>query len=242
MKLKKIAAVLLSLTLLNGVAVTAHADSDDDLDNLRGTSPFSDWRLIKHDVRRNIKAYDKRDDQSSGVRSFKLDVIVDGSLETVARIYFDIDNYTRWFWTVREAKILKKVSDTEFYYYLQHDAPVTLPDRDVVIHAIIEPYTEQRGHASFRLKAVPDFIPAKPPLVRMLAEDMVIRWTPIEKDKTRLEVEGFIHPGGVVPAWAINAVQRQAPYYTMLGLQRMVQLPQYKSATTPMPFKIIEKE
>ena len=219
MKLKKIAAVLLSLTLLNGVAVTAHADSDDDLDNLRGTSPFSDWRLIKHDVRRNIKAYDKRDDQSSGVRSFKLDVIVDGSLET-----------------------LKKVSDTEFYYYLQHDAPVTLPDRDVVIHAIIEPYTEQRGHASFRLKAVPDFIPAKPPLVRMLAEDMVIRWTPIEKDKTRLEVEGFIHPGGVVPAWAINAVQRQAPYYTMLGLQRMVQLPQYKSATTPMPFKIIEKE
>ena len=57
----------------------------------------------------------------------------------------------------------------------------------MVIHAIIEPYTEQRGHASFRLKAVPDFIPAKPPLVRMLAEDMVIRWTPIEKDKTRLE-------------------------------------------------------
>jgi len=242
MKLKKIAAVFLSLTLLNGVALTAHADSDDDLDNLRGTSPFSDWRLIKHDVRRNIKAYDKRDDQNSGVRSFKLDVIVDGSLETVARVYFDIDNYTRWFWTVREAKIVKKVSDTEFYYYLQHDAPVTLPDRDVIIRAIVEPYTEKKGYASFRLKATPDFLPVKPPFVRMLAEDMVVRWTPIEKDKTRLEVEGFIHPGGVVPAWAVNAVQRQAPYYTMLGLQRMVQLPQYKSATTPMPFKIIEKE
>jgi hypothetical protein len=72
----------------------------------------------------------------------------------------------------------------------------------------------------------------------MLAEDMLIRWTPISNDKTRLEVEGFIHPGGEVPAWAINAVQRQAPYYTMLGLQRMVQLPQYKTPTTPSPFTI----
>lgn len=72
----------------------------------------------------------------------------------------------------------------------------------------------------------------------MLAEDMLIRWTPISDDKTRLEVEGFIHPGSDVPAWAVNAVQRQSPYYTMLGLQRMVQMPQYKSPTTPMPFTI----
>ena len=74
----------------------------------------------------------------------------------------------------------------------------------------------------------------------MLAEDMEIKWTPVDKDKTRLEVEGFIHPGGFVPAWAINAVQRQAPYFTMVGLQRMVLLTQYNAPTTPMPFKIKE--
>ncbi len=238
---KKISALWLSVLLLGSISLVAQADMDDDLDELRGTNPFKDWQLIKNDTRRNIKAYDKRSDEKTGVRSFKLDVLVEGSLETVSRIYFDIDNYTRWFWTVRESKILKKVSNTEFYYYLVHDAPVTLPDRDVVIHAIIEPYTEKKGYAAFILKAVPNFIPPKPPLVRMLAEDMVIRWTPISADKTRLEVEGFIHPGGEVPAWAVNAVQRQAPYYTMLGLQRMAQLSQYKTATTPMPF-IIRKE
>ncbi|MDO8417256.1 MAG: START domain-containing protein [Agitococcus sp.] len=236
--LKKLSAILLSVFVLGAVPLVAQADLDDDLDDLRGTNPFKDWRLIKNDTRRSIKAYDKRSDETTGVRSFKLDVVVDGSLETVSRVYFDVDNYTRWFWTVRESKILKKVSDTEFYYYLQHDAPVTLPDRDVIIHAIIEPYTELKGYAAFKLKAVPNFIPPKPPLVRMLAEDMLIRWTPIGVDKTRLEVEGFIHPGGDVPAWAINAVQRQAPYYTMLGLQRMVQMTQYKSPTTPMPFTI----
>lgn len=237
--MKKLLSSLCTLSLLASIQF-AYADIDDDLDDLRGTNRYSDWRMIKDDQRRNIKAYDKRDDQNGGVRSFKLDVIVDGSLETVARVYFDIENYTRWFWTVRESKLLKKVSDTEFYYYLQHDAPVSLPDRDVAIHAVIEPYSAKKGYAAFKLKAVPDFIPPRPPFIRMTAEDMVIRWTPIEKDKTRLEVEGFIHPGGVVPSWAINAVQRQAPYYTMLGLQRMVQLPQYKNPTTPLPFTIKE--
>lgn len=72
----------------------------------------------------------------------------------------------------------------------------------------------------------------------MVAEDMALKWTPIDKNTTRLETEGYIDPGGVIPSWAITAVQRQAPYYTMLGLQRMVKQPQYLSATTPPPFKI----
>jgi len=105
--MKKLLSSLCTLSLLASIPF-AYADIDDDLDDLRGTNRYSDWRMIKDDQRRNIKAYDKRDDQNGGVRSFKLDVIVDGSLETVARVYFDIENYTRWFWTVRESKLLKK--------------------------------------------------------------------------------------------------------------------------------------
>ena len=236
--MKKLLSTLLVMSLCGAIPTITQA-AIDDLEDLRSSQSSKEWRLLKHDKRLNIKSYDKRDDQNAGVRSFKLDVIVNGSLDTIGRIYFDIENYTRWFWTVRNAKLLKKISDTEFYYYLQHDAPVSLPDRDVVIHAIIEPYTPEKGYALFKLKAAPNFMPVKLPFVRMLAEDMEIKWTPVDKDKTRLEVEGFIHPGGVVPAWAINAVQRQAPYYTMLGLQRMVLLPQYNT-TTPMPFKIRE--
>jgi hypothetical protein len=47
-------------------------------------------------------------------------------------------------------------------------------------------------------------------------------------NQTHEEVEGYIDPGGDIPAWAINAVQRQAPYYTVIGLQRMVKnLPKF---------------
>ncbi len=97
-------------------------------------------------------------------------------------------------------KLLKRVSDTEFYYYLQHGAPVGLPDRDVIIHAQIVSYSRNHPYTEFKLKAIPDFIPEKPPLVRMIAEDMIIKWTPIDKNTTRLETEGYIDPGGVIPS------------------------------------------
>lgn len=162
--------------------------------------------------------------------------------KTLARAYLDIEGYTRWFWTVREARILKKVSPTEFYYYTTHDAPVTLPDRDVVVHVTVEPYTAKKGYGALRLKAVPDYIPPRPPFVRMNAKDMVVKFTPIDDNQVRVEVEGFIDPGGYVPSWAINAVQRQAPYFTVLGLQRVVQLPQYRDAKGPLPFNLIQED
>lgn len=226
--------VILGLVSCLSVFNLAHAK--DDIDDLRDNDS-TEWSLVKHDVKRQIKAYDKKE-YGNRLRSFKLDAVIDAPLETVARVYYDIENYHKWFWQVSSPKILKRVSDTEFYYYLEHGAPVGLPDRDVIIHAQIIPHSRNHPYIEFKLKAVPDFIAPKPPLVRMVAEDMTLKWTPIDKNTTRLETEGYIDPGGVIPSWAITAVQRQAPYYTMLGLQRMVKQPQYLNPTTSSPFKV----
>ena len=237
---KSLRMALTVMALAVGLPAISHADVDDDLDELRGTNSFSDWQLVKHDTRRNIKAYTKRED-GKGIRSFKLDYLVDAPFMTLARVYLDFDNYTRWFWTARETHILKKVSPTEFFYYAQHDAPVGQPDRDAIIHVMVDPYTARKGYGALRLKADSNYMPPKPPLVRMTAYDMVVKFTPISDEQVRVEVEGFIDPGGNIPAWAINAVQRQAPYYTVLGLQRMVKLPKYSEAKGPLPFNLIQE-
>ena len=230
----KLHAIVASVLLVSSTVSVA-----DDIRDLQDTGPANEWRLIKNDARKNIKAWDKRDDDKR-YRSFKLDLMIDAPLETVARVYFDVENYPRWFWEVEEAKLLKKVSSTEFYYYLVHRAPVAQPKRDVIIHALVEPMTAKKPYVLFKLNAVPDYFPLKPPLVRMMAEDMVIKWTPMPDNQTREEVEGYIDPGGDIPAWAINAVQRQAPYYTVIGLQRMVKNPKFVDVTEPLPFKIRE--
>ena len=139
------------LSLLALLSVNVFA-ANDDVDDLRTSNIARDeWRLIKQDRAHDIQAYDKRDFGRS-LRAFKVDYEVETTLDDIARVYFDFENYRKWFYQVQDAKLIKKVSATEFYYYIVHRAPPTLPDRDAYIHAIIEPYTVKRGYASLKLQ------------------------------------------------------------------------------------------
>jgi len=211
-------ALFLSSMMLSAISYAAN----DDLEFLRQSAQKStEWRLIKHDKLRNIKAYDKRE-TGQNLRSFKVEYDIEASFDDIARIYFDFDNYNRWFYELISAKLLTKISPTEFYYYTSHRAPPTLPDRDAVLHATIEPYNKKNGYARLTLISEPAYIPAKPPLIRMPKMNMTVTWTPVENGVIHGVVEGFVDPGGITPAWAINYVQRQAPYLTALGLIRLV--------------------
>ncbi len=229
----------LALGLVLMLPLTSVIAATDDLDELRGSNDANEWQLVKNDARRNIQTFSKRED-GKRIRSFKVDMIVDAPLETLARIHFDYDNYTHWYFKARNSKLLKRVSPTEVYYYQVFSAPYGLPDRDVILHNVIEPYTPQKGFLRFNITAVPTFMPEQPSLVRILAMNMTVTFTPLPNGKTRLESEGYLDPGGITPAWATNYVQRNAPYSVMLGLQRMALSGEYNDYKTPLQFKFKE--
>ncbi|RZU36819.1 START domain-containing protein [Fluviicoccus keumensis] len=228
-------AVLATMALYQAPARAA----SDDIEELRNAElgARNEWHLVKNDAMRNIKTYSKQED-GKRVRTFRIEMVVEASMETVARVHYDADNLKKWFWETTDSRMLKKVSPYEFYYYQVFNAPVTMPDRDSIIHAVIQPYTARKGFMVITLKAAPDYMPPAKGLVRVTQQDMAIKLTPMGKDKTKLEVEGYIDPGGISPVWGINAIQRMAPYSSMLGLQRIVQQPMYREPTTPSPFII----
>lgn len=223
--------------------VLSYAASTEDMNDLRNMDigPAHQWNLVKNDNMRNIKTFSKQEDGKK-VRSFRVEMMVDAPLEAVARVHFDADNIKRWFWETMDSRMLKKVSATEYYYYQKFNAPLTMPDRDSILHVVLEPYTTKKGFMLITISAAPDFMPVQSGLVRVTAQDMVIKLTPVAKEKTRLEAEGYIDPGGVSPAWAVNAIQRTAPYNSMVGLQRVVQLPVYREATGTPAFAIYGNE
>lgn len=227
--------VLVYGLLLTSAQAVLAARGDDDLNDLRQSGIATDeWQLIRNDKRHDIMQYVKRD-LGKTLRSFKIEYEVDGTLDTISRVTFDYPNYKRWYYQIKEARVLKKVSDREFYFYQIHKAPATLPDRDVVLHATIQPYSVKTGYALMTLESIPDFIPPKPPLVRMVAENMTVKWSRIGKNRWKNISQGYIDPGGSTPDWAINFVQRQAPYQTVLGIQRMIESPTYaESKETPV--------
>ena len=186
-------------------SLPAWAVADKDLDGLRTDINPHEWRLSKNDKRHNIKAYVKNE-EGKAIRSFRVEALFDAPIEVVARIQGDVDSYIRWYFGALEVKLLKKVSDKEFIYYMVHDAPIGTPDRDVILRSVIEPMTAKKPFISVKITALPDYIPAKPPYVRMEAENYTVKITPQGKDQTLLEAEGFIDPGGTAPSWAVNFV------------------------------------
>lgn len=220
-------------------SVPAIALAERDLDDFRAEAARNEWRLSKSDKLHQIKVYVKNE-EGKNIRSFRVEAMLDAPLDVVARVQADVDSYIRWYFAVLEVKLLKKVSDKEFIFYMVHDAPIGTPDRDVILKATIEPMTTKKPFVVVKMTSIPDYAPARPPYVRMTAENYVVKLTPQGKDKTLLESEGFIDPGGTAPSWAVNFVQGKGPYTNMMGMQRMINLPQFRDAKTPLPYTFIE--
>lgn len=238
--LKRLSLILLVSTPILLTPTTALAAKGDDLEELRVDSKRNnEWILVKKDQLKNITTWAKRED-GKNIRSFKIEMVAQADLETVARVHFDVENIKRWFWETKESRLLKKVSDKEYYYYQVFNAPLTIPDRDAIIRAQVEPFNAKRGYMAMKLSSISEFMPEQPGKVRVAALNYYLKFTPIDKTTTRIEVDGYVDPGGVTPAWAINFVQRTGPYTTMVGLARMLQLPYYRESKDTTDFTYME--
>lgn len=215
---------------------SASAFAESDLDDLRSRLG-QEWVLMKNDRMRNIKTYARLED-GKRYRSFKVEAVLDTTVDALAHVLLDFDGYTRWYWKTRESRLLQQKSPTEFVIYMVHEAPYGLPDRDAVLQGIVEPQTRTKKTLTLKVNALPEFMAAKPPLVRMPAEDMSVKFSPLPNNRVQLEAEGYFDAGGTVPAWAANFVQRSAPYAVVLGLQRMVSLDEYRSSKKNLAFPI----
>lgn len=226
-------AILLSIN--NAVAA-----GDSDFENLR--SPLGrEWVLTKNDRLRNIKTYVRLEDGKQ-FRSFKVEAVFEASMQTISNVLLDFNNYTKWYWETRESRLLQQKSSTDFIVYIVHKAPQGLPDRDVILHGVIEPQTSTKRSLVLKVVALPDYLPAKPPLVRMPAEDISIKFSPLPNGKIQAEAEGYFDAGCSAPVWATNFVQRIAPYSVVRNLQRMLLRDEYRNSKQSLLFPMYDYE
>ncbi len=229
------AGVLLAVLMAGSPVLAWAADDDGGLDELQ-TRFGSEWRQIRHDAKRNITTWMRQEDGKT-FRSFKVQAELEGSMEAVARLMLDFAGYDKWYWQVLESKLLKQVSPTEYVVYVVHRAPAGLPERDVVLRGVVVPQTRSQKMLTLRIVADPDFLPVKPPRVRMPAQEITSRFQPLDNGKVLLETEGYVDPGGKVPLWAANFVQRSAPYAIVVAMQRRLQSGDYDQGK-PLPFPV----
>jgi hypothetical protein len=222
--------------LLCLASMSVHAAEDNELSDLIGQTS-SGWQVVKLDKLHGISTYYKRED-GKRYRSFRAESVFDNTLDASACHQLDIDNYPRWFMNVEQSRILKRVSDTELYMYLKLKAPLGVPARDVPLHVVIQPYSSKHGEVVITYSAVPDYLPATPGVVRVPVFEVVTRLSPLENGRSHEVTEGYAEPGGPVPAWLVNYLQRQMPYANSLGRSR--DIPRYEGGKIPCQFKYKE--
>lgn len=200
-------------------ALPAYASVDEDFSELAPLSS-GEWLVVKSDKRHDIVTYYKLD-EGRRYRSFKVEAGYDSSFEASACHLLDAGNFKKWFMNAVDSRLLKRVSDTEFFMYVRFRAPLGVPDRDVVLHVVITPFNAASGYLVVTFSGSPDYMPAVPGVVRIPVWEVVTHLTPLEEGRSLEKTEGYVEPGGAtVPAWLVNYLQRQAPYNNTLGRAR----------------------
>ncbi len=149
----------------------------------------------------------------------------EASILTVGNVLVDVPHEKDWIDSVVEARILRKVSDTEYIMWSHLGMPVPLSDRDLVTNVILtlDPATKTM---TVRMRSVSDPSAPQTKYVRAELEDSVFVLSSIDGGK-RTHVAAEIHcdPKGSVPAWMVNLFQKNWGYKTLTSLRRQAGKP-----------------
>lgn len=172
-----------------------------------------------------VKVYYRK---ASDIYELKLATSFKVPLSGVARLFDEVEKYPGWGYKITEARLLKRVSPTEMYYYSRLDFPWPMSDRDVVLHTKLE--QDPKSHAVMSIsKAAPDYIPEVKGVVRVRKADT--KWTLIPGAGGWLYAEYYLHsdPGGNIPDWAINLALDVGPRETVKSMRKILSGKDYQN-------------
>jgi hypothetical protein len=169
--------------------------------------PAQKWDFVKE--KDGIKIYTRLEPNSS-LKSYMGVVDLQAPVEKINSMMGNPDNFDWWDKDIKEIKVIGYEPEKFIKYYLVYDVPWPLTDRDLVVEAKItrDPVTGKRVvHA----QPLPNVIPEKKDLIRI--KKYWQKWTvqPMDKGIVHVTLEGFVDPGGSIPAWLYNMVITETP-------------------------------
>lgn len=205
------------LALVVATAGNVRAEDEPDWREFQNSSQDLGWVLIRADKLRHINIFSKIE-EGRRLRSMKAEAELDATVERVTRTLTDFPGFGGWLWNLKYVKVVRQLSPGEWLLHLVFRTPGGLPDRDVVLRYEIQ--TTNPHLTLIQARDVPDFPVNDPAVVRIPDMSLTLRVEEMENGRSRFSSQLQVDPGGRVPVWAANFVQRRAPYATMLGLIR----------------------
>jgi len=163
---------------------------------------------------------------------------VHAPLLVVGSVLVDVPRDKEWIDGIEEARVLRRVSETEYILYSHLGTPPTMSDRDFVTDVTIAVDPGQRT-LTVRMRSVDDPAAPQTSYVRGDIEESAFVLTQ-SPDGTTTHVVAEIHcdPKGSVAAWIVNLFQKGWGYSTISHLRAQLRKPDI--AVHPALRKLLE--
>jgi hypothetical protein len=185
---------------------------------------FDGWRLETD--KDGIQVY-SRAQVSSRFKEIKVQCEMPGTLEQLVALYSDVANYQKVISNTRSAYLIRKVSETEFFYYLESQMPGTVANRDLVMRLQFT-YNDRNRVLLINTTAVDGMVPCKAGLVRVPFWNGEWQVRAVSPTRLQIHYSFLVDPGGTLPVWLVNLLAPVAPYQSFIKLRNSLQLPRYQ--------------
>ena len=181
------------------------------------TNPLfsQNWELEKD--KEDIQIY-TRTVAGYAIKEYKATTTLKTTVAKLTNLLKDHENLKSWFVKCPMSKLLRKVSEDEYYVYFLNDAPWPVSDRDNITKMTFE--LLDNGTQLIHLVGVPDYIPEKPDIVRL--PSMQAKWIfePQANGMVKITQQVLADLGGKIPGWLANFAIVDAPFETLSNLRK----------------------
>lgn len=186
----------------------------------------ADWKFLTE--KQGIKVYSKSV-SGSKVKALKVECVLNATPAALVTLLLDVPAAEQWVSHTKSCVLLRRVSAAELYYYSEVSLPWPLENRDFVAHVKVSQDKSSRV-VTVNAPAIPGWVAGKKGIVRV--NHSLGLWTisPLDKSRVKVAYSLQVDPGGVIPAWAVNALSSQGPIDSFIKMKEQLQLPLYKNA------------
>ena len=177
------------------------------------------WELKKN--KNDIKVYTRELD-STKINEYKAVLIANTTKEKALKIIIDGDNLWKWNHKTSQSKTIKKISETEFVFWMKNDLPWPIKDRDNAIHAKVFFLEKNR----IKVSLLPDKFES------VTETDDCIRITnfkgywliePQNNNQIKITQQLYGDPNGNLPSWLLNSMLTNVPYQSFTSLKEILE-------------------
>lgn len=174
-----------------------------------------EWELVKD--KNDIKIY-TRNTEGSKYKTYKGEAILNMDIREIYKVLVDVENYDRWVYECSESRLLSEKENQEYVFYSIIHMPWPFDDRDMITRLVV---SDKNDTIRLATKLDPGHMDPVDGIVRISAYDEITTLIRIGEGKVKMVMEGYLEPGGKLPAWLYNMFLSEGPYESIMSIKEL---------------------